>query len=49
MRAGGSVISSEVDPQATPKDGFLKAMAKFRTGPGSLTATAYDFEAAAVV
>lgn len=46
MRAGGSVISSEVEPQAVPaKDGFLRAIANFELEQAALQQLLYDFEA----
>ena len=45
MRAGGSVISSEVEPQAVAKDGFLKAIANFELEQAALQQLLYDFEA----
>ena len=45
-RAGGNVVSSEVEPQATqPKDGYVRVIATCEIEQRSLQALLYDLEA----
>jgi general secretion pathway protein M len=44
-RAGGSVVSSEIEPQGHSKDGFVKAVTNFELNQVALQQLLYDIEA----